>query len=50
MNHKSENLKVMHTKCSMSYAMTNYQFNSTEMENLEKLVKQTVKALRPYYH
>ena len=48
MNHSSENLKVIYTKCSMFYAIINYQFKTSELKNLEKLVKQTVQALEPY--
>ena len=29
----------------MSYAIINYQVNTGELKNVEKLVKQTVKAL-----
>ena len=29
----------------MSYAIINYQVNAGELKNVEKLVKQTVKAL-----
>ena len=47
MNHNSEHLKVIYTKCSMFYAITriNYQFKRSELKNVEKLVKQTVQAL-----
>ena len=46
MNHSSENLKVIYKKCSMFYAIINYQFRKTnELKNVEKLVKQTVQAL-----
>ena len=48
MNHSSENLKVTYTKCSMFYAIINYQFKTSELKNVEKLVKQTVQALKPY--
>ena len=48
MNHNSENLKVIYTKCSMFYAIINYQFKTSELKNVEKLVKQTVQALKPY--
>ena len=47
MNHSSENLKVICTKCSMFYAVINYQFKASELKNEEKLVKQTVQALKP---
>ena len=46
MNHSSENLKVIYTKYSMFYAIINYQFNTSELQNVEKLVKQTVQALK----
>ena len=46
MNHSSENLKVIYTKCSMFYAIINYQFKTNELKNVEKLVKQTVQAFK----
>ena len=48
MNHRLENLKVIYTKCSMFYSMISYQFKTSELKNVEKLVKQTVQALKPY--
>ena len=48
MNHNSEHLKVIYTKCSMFYAIMNYQFKRSELKNVEKLVKPTVQALEPY--
>ena len=48
MNHSSENLKVIYTKCSMFYSIINYQFKTSELKNVEKLVKQTIQASRPY--
>ena len=47
-NHSSENLKVIYIKCSMFYAIINYQFKTSELKNVEKLVKQTVQALNSY--
>ena len=47
MNHNSEHLKVIYTKCSMFYAIINYQFKGSELKNVEKMVKQTVQALEP---
>ena len=47
-NHNSENLKVIHIKCSMFYAIINYQFKTSELKNVEKLVKLIVKALKSY--
>ena len=47
-NHSSENLKVIYIKCSMFYSIINYQFKSSELKNVEKLVKQTVQALKSY--
>ena len=44
-NHSSENLKVIYMKCLMYYAIINYQFNTGELQNVQKLVKQTVQAL-----
>ena len=32
----------------MSYAIINYQFKTGELKNVEKLVKSTVQALKPY--
>ena len=32
----------------MCYAMINYQFKTNELKNVEKLVKQTVQALKSY--
>ena len=48
MNHNSEHLKIIYTKCSMFYAIIDYQFKRSELKNVEKLVKQTVQALEPY--
>ena len=48
MNHSSKDLKVIYTKCSMFYAIINYQFKASELKNVKKLVKQTVQALKPY--
>ena len=48
MNHNSEHLKVIYTKCSIFYAIIKYQFKRSELKNVEKLVKQTVQALEPY--
>ena len=47
-NHSSENVKVIYIKCSMFYAIINYQFKTSELKNVEKLVKQTVQALKSY--
>ena len=43
-NHGSENLKVIYIKCTI----INYQFKTSELKNVEKLVKQTVQALKPF--
>ena len=48
MNHSSENLKVIYTKWSMFYSIIKYQFKTSELKNVEKLVKQTVQALKLY--
>ena len=48
MNNSSENLKDIYIKCSMFYAITNYQFKTSELKNVEKLEKQTVQALKSY--
>ena len=47
-NRGSENLRVIYIKCSMFYAIINYQFKTSELKNVENLVKQTVKALESY--
>ena len=46
-NYSSENLKVLHIKCSMFYAIK-YHFKTSKLKNVEKLVKQTVQALKSY--
>ena len=48
MNLSSKDSKVIYTKCSMFYAIINYQFKTSELKNVEKLVKQTVQALKSY--
>ena len=48
MNHNSDSLKVIYMKCSRFYAIINYQFKTSELKNVEKLVKQTVQALKSY--
>ena len=48
MNRSSVNVKVIYIKCSMFYAIINYQFKTSELKNVENLVKQTVKALKSY--
>ena len=47
-NRSSENLKVISIKCSMFYAIMNYQFKTSELKKVEKLVKQIVQALKSY--
>ena len=47
-NHSSENLKVIYIRYSMFYAIINYQFETSELKNVEELVKQTVQALKSY--
>ena len=47
-NHSSENLKVIYIKYSMLYAIINYQFKTSGLENVEKLAKQTVQALKSW--
>ena len=47
-NHSLENLKVIYIKYSMFYAIINYQFKTSELKNVEKLVKQTVQTLKSY--
>ena len=48
-NHSLENLKVICIKRSMFYAIINYQFKTSELKNVEKLAKLTVKALESYW-
>ena len=45
-NHSSENLKVMYLNCSMFCAIIYYQFKTSELKNVEKLVKLTVQTLK----
>ena len=47
-NHSSENLNVIYIEFSMFYAIINYQFKTSELKTVENLVKQTVKALKPF--
>ena len=47
-NRSSVNVKVIYIKCSMFYAIINYQFKTSDLKNVENLVKQTVKALKSY--
>ena len=47
-NHSLENVKVIYIKCSMFYSIINYQFKTSELKNVEKLVKQTVQTLKCY--
>ena len=44
MNHNSDSLQVIYTKCSRFYAINNYQSKTSELKNVEKLVKQTVQS------
>ena len=48
MNHSSEKVTVIYKKCSMFYAIINYQFKTGELKNVEKLMKQTGQALKSY--
>ena len=41
-NHSAENLKVIYIKCSMFNAIINYQFKTSKLKHVEKLVKQSV--------
>ena len=45
-NHNSENSKVIYIKRSLFYARIFYQFKTSELKNVEKLVKQTVQAIK----
>ena len=47
-NRSSVNVKVIYIKCSMFYTIINYQFKTSELKNVENLVKQTVNALKSY--
>ena len=38
----------IYIKCSMFYAIINYQFKRSELKNVEKLVKETIQALKSY--
>ena len=39
MNRSLANLKVISIKCSMFYAIMNYQFKTSELKKVEKLVR-----------
>ena len=45
-SHSSEKLNVIHIKRFLFYAVSNYNFNTGELEDVEKLVEQTVQALK----
>ena len=45
-NHSSEKLNVIHIKRFLFYAMSNYNLNTGELEDVEKLVEQTVQTLK----
>ena len=45
-NHSSEKLNVIHIKRFLFYAMSNYNLNKGELEDVEKLVEQTVQTLK----
>ena len=48
-NHMLREFKgYLHKDCSMFCAIIYYQFTTSELKNVEKLVKQTVKALKSY--
>ena len=36
--------------CSMFYAIMKHQFKTSKLKNVEKLVKQTVQALKSYWN
>jgi len=41
-NHSSENLNFIYIEYSVFYTIINYQLKTSELKNVEKLVKQTV--------
>ena len=45
-NRSSEKLNVIHIKRFLFYAMSNYNVKTGELKNVEKLVEQTVQALK----
>ena len=45
-NHSSEKLNVIYSKRFLFYAMSNYNLNTGELEDVEKLVEQTVQTLK----
>ena len=49
-NHSSENLKVIYIKCSLFFAIINYQFQTGGLKNVEKLVKQTGSSLSAFLY
>ena len=46
--HSSDNLKVIYIECPMFHAIFNHEVKTSELENEEKSVKQTVQALKSY--
>ena len=49
-NHSSENLKVIYIKCSLFFAIINYQLKTGGLKNVEKLVKQTGSSLSAFLY
>ena len=45
-NRSSENLMVIYIKCYMFYAIINYHSTTSELKNVEKMVKQIVQAVK----
>ena len=44
-NHNSENLEVIYLNCSVFYAIIYYQFKTSELKNVEKLVEKNSSSL-----
>ena len=45
-NHSSEKLKVIYIRHLLFYVIINYRFKISELKNIEKLLEQTVQALK----
>ena len=48
-NHSSETFKVIYVKHCLFHARINYQFKTSELKNVKKLVEETLQALWSCY-
>ena len=47
-DHSSEKLKAIYTKRFLFFLIINYQFKTSELKNVEKLMEETVQALKSW--